>query len=289
MLGLMSEHAHPAIPLVRLADGGDIPALGLGTWRMGESPRLRARELAALHAGIERGITLFDTAEMYGDGGAEELLAQVVAGRRERMFLVSKVYPHNAGAKSAIAACERTLRRLATDRLDLYLLHWRGRIPLAETVGAFERLRRDGKILRWGVSNFDVDDIEELLALPDGQRCAVNQVLYHLAERGIEWRLAALCRQHAMAVMAYSPFAEGELLRNAKLARIARSVGATPARVALAWLLRRDGVVAIPQSSHAAHVADICDAAALHFSARTLAELGASFPPPSRARPLAVI
>ena len=289
MLWPMPEDIHPPIPVVRLADGTDIPALGLGTWRMGESRRLRAREIAALHAGIDRGISLFDTAEMYGDGGAERLLAQALAGRRDRMFLVSKVYPHNAGAKSAVAACERSLRRLATDHLDLYLLHWRGRIPLAETVGAFERLRRDGKILRWGVSNFDVDDIEELLALPDGRRCAVNQVLYHLDERGIEWRLAALCRQHAIALMAYSPFGEGELLRNGKLTRIARSVGATPAQVALAWLLRRDGIVAIPKSSRAEHVADVCAAAALHLSARTLAELDASFPPPSRAQPLAVI
>ncbi|MDQ2918024.1 MAG: aldo/keto reductase [Pseudomonadota bacterium] len=276
-------------PTVRLADGTLVPALGLGTWRMGEVRRHHTRELAALKAGIEAGITLFDTAEMYGDGGAEELLAQAIAGRRDEMFLVSKVYPHNAGAKSAIAACERSLRRLATDRLDLYLLHWRGRVPLAETVDAFERLRRDGKILRWGVSNFDVADVEELLALPEGLHCAVNQVLYHLGERGIEWALAALCRSHAIALMAYSPFGEGALLQDPKLVRIARSIRATPSQVALAWLLRHDDVIAIPQTSNIAHVAENCSATSLRLSRKTLAELDAAFPPPSHAQPLAVI
>ena len=179
---------------------------------------------------------------------------EAMAGRRDEVFVVSKVYPHNAGAQSAIAACERSLQRLRTDRLDLYLLHWRGRIPLAETVDAFERLRRDGKILRWGVSNFDTADIEELLALPDGARCAVNQVLYHLGERGIEWSLAAMCRRHAIAVMAYSPVGEGALLREPNLLRIARSINATAAQVALAWLLQRDSVIAIPQTSNIAHI-----------------------------------
>lgn len=285
MPGVLSE----PIPTVRLADGADAPALGLGTWRMGESRRHRARELKVLAAGIDAGFRLFDTAEMYGDGGAEELLAQAIAGRRDEMFLVSKVYPQNAGAKSAVAACERSLRRLATDRLDLYLLHWRGRIPLAETVGAFERLRRDGKIKRWGVSNFDVDDMRELLALPQGRHCAVNQVLYHLGERGIEWALADLCRVHGVAVMAYSPFGEGALLRNAQLARIASAVHATPSQIALAWLLRKDRVIAIPQTSDIAHVIENRRAASLRLSAAVLAKLDAAFPPPSRAQPLAVI
>lgn len=275
--------------MVRLADGTDVPALGLGTWRMGESRRHRARELAALTAGIAAGFTLFDTAEMYGDGGAEELLAQAIAGRRDEMFVVTKVYPQNAGAKSAIAACERSLRRLATDRVDLYLLHWRGRIPLAETVGAFERLRRDGKIVRWGVSNFDVDDIGELLAIPEGRQCAANQVLYHLGERGIEWALAGLCRRHGIALMAYSPFGEGVLLKDRRLARIARSIGATPSQVALAWLLRRDDVIVIPQTSDVAHAVEDRRATSLRLSPAALAELDAAFPPPSRAEPLAVI
>jgi diketogulonate reductase-like aldo/keto reductase len=285
MPGVLSE----PIPTVRLADGADAPALGLGTWRMGESRRHRARELKALVAGIAAGFRLFDTAEMYGDGGAEELLAQAIAGRRDEMFLVSKVYPQNAGAKSAVAACERSLRRLATDRLDLYLLHWRGRIPLAETIGAFERLRRDGKILRWGVSNFDVDDMQELLALPQGRRCAVNQVLYHLGERGIEWALADLCRRQGVALMAYSPFGEGALLRNPKLTRIASSLRATPAQVVLAWLLQKDDVIAIPKASDSAHVIENRRATSLRLSAATLAELDVAFPPPSRAQPLAVI
>src|SRR6476646_2550361 len=244
------------MPTVRLADGTKVPALGLGTWRMGESARTRKREVAALRAGIDAGMTLFDTAEMYGDGRAEEVLAEAIDGRRDDVFVVSKVYPHNAGARSAIAACERSLQRLRTDRLDLYLLHWRGRIPLAETVDAFERLRKDGKIVRWGVSNFDTGDLEELLALPEGSRCAVNQVLYHLGERGIEWSLAGLCRRQAIAVMAYSPFDEGRLLGNADLSRIARSLGVTSAQLALAWLLHHEDVIAIPKASSAAHVED---------------------------------
>jgi len=277
------------MPTVRLADDTLVPALGLGTWRMGESPRRRAKEIAALRAGFDAGMTLVDTAEMYADGGAEELVARAIAGRRDEMFLVSKVYPHNAGAKGAIAACERSLRRLATDRLDLYLLHWRGRIPLAETVDAFERLRGAGKILRWGVSNFDAEDLDELLAVPDGRRCMVNQVLYHLGERGIEWALAERCRRHAIAVMAYSPLGEGALLREAKLGRIARSVGATPAQIALAWLATREGVISIPQSSDVAHVRDNRAAMTLRLTAATLADIDAAFPPPSRAQPLAVI
>jgi diketogulonate reductase-like aldo/keto reductase len=285
----MPDSPFAPIPAVRLADGVSMPALGLGTWRMGETRQSRTRELAALRAGIDAGITLFDTAEMYGSGGAEKLLAQAIAGRRDAMFLVSKVYPQNAGLQSAIAACERSLRRLATDHLDLYLLHWRGRIPLAETVEAFERLRRDGKILRWGVSNFDVGDIDELLALPDGHRCAVNQVLYHLGERGIEWALADRCRRHGIALMAYSPFGEGPLLQDDRLIRIARSIDATPAQLALSWLLRGDNVVAIPQTSSVAHVLDNRRAASLQLSRGTLAECDAAFPPPSRARPLAVI
>ena len=285
----MQRVSFEPIPVVRLADGTDVPALGLGTWRMGESRRHRARELAALDAGIEVGFRLFDTAEMYGDGGAEELLAQAITGRRHEMFIVSKVHPQNAGAQSAIAACERSLRRLATDRLDLYLLHWRGRTALDETIGAFERFRRDGKILRWGVSNFDVNDMQELLALAEGRRCAVNQVLYHLGERGIEWALADLCRDHGIALMAYSPFGEGVLLQDTQLARIARSVRTTPSQVALAWLLQNDGVIAIPQTSERAHVIENRRATSLRLSAATLAELDAAFPPPSGARPLAVI
>jgi diketogulonate reductase-like aldo/keto reductase len=285
----MGAHANASMPSVRLADGTAVPALGMGTWHMGESTRRRRTEIAALAAGLDAGMKLVDTAEMYGDGGAEEVVAQAMAGRRDEVFVVSKVYPHNAGAKTAIAACERSLKRLRTDRLDLYLLHWRGRIPLPETIDAFERLRRDGKIARWGVSNFDTDDVKELLALPDGARCAVNQVLYHLGERGVEWSLASLCRRYAIAVMAYSPFGEGALLRNPVVQRIAQSIAATPAQLALAWLLRHDDVIAIPRTSNVAHVEENRAATTIELSASTLAELDAAFPPPRRATRLAVI
>src|SRR5438132_327298 len=242
--------AHSSIPKVSMPDGVRVPALGLGTWRMGERGRDHDAEIASLRLGIELGMTVIDTAEMYGDGGAEELVGEAIAGQRDRVFLVSKVYPHNAGAKNAITACERSLKRLATDRLDLYLLHWRGRIPLAETVDAFERLRRDGKIVRWGVSNFDVDDMEELFALPDGRHCTTNQVLYNLAERGIEWRLAAFCHSRELPIMAYSPLGRGDLLRSRKLSAIARDAGATPAQLALAWVLGRPNAIAIPKASN---------------------------------------
>ena len=276
------------LPSVLLADGTPVPALGLGTWHMGESPRRRSREAAALAAGIGLGMTLIDTAEMYGDGGAEEVVGDAIAGRRDQVFVVSKVYPHNAGAKSAIAACERSLRRLRSDRLDLYLLHWRGRIPLAETVDAFERLRRDGKILRWGVSNFDVDDMRELLALPEGGHCAANQVLYHLGERGAEWALAGLCRKHRIPLIAYCPLGEGGLLHDRRLRTIARAVGASPAQVALAWLIAR-GAIAIPKSADVDHLRENRAAAALALSAATLADIDRAFPPPSHPTSLGVI
>ena len=276
------------IPTIALADGAKVPALGQGTWHMGESPRRRAGESAALASGIAMGMTLLDTAEMYGDGGAEEVVGDAIAGRRDQVFVVSKVYPHNAGAKSAIAACERSLRRLRTDRLDLYLLHWRGRIPLAETIDAFERLRRDGKILRWGVSNFDLDDMRELLALPDGRHCAANQVLWHLGERGAEWALAPECRKHGIPLMAYCPLGEGGLLHDRRLRAIAKNIDASPAAVALAWLIGR-GAIAIPKSSDVEHLRENRAAATLELSAATLATIDASFPPPTRATPLGVI
>jgi len=277
------------MPKVTFADGARVPALGLGTWKMGEHRRTHAREVAALREGIELGMTLVDTAEMYGDGGAEKVVGEAIAGRRDDVFIVSKVYPHNAGARAAVAACERSLRRLGTDRLDLYLLHWRGSVPLSETVAAFERLRTDGKIVRWGVSNFDVADLDELLALPDGRRCATNQVLYHLGERGIEWQLLDRCRALKMPVMAYSPVGQGALLSNRKLVAIARAVDATPAQVALAWLLARPGVIAIPQSTDPAHLRDNRAAAGKKLDAATLAALDAAFRPPSRATPLAIL
>lgn len=285
----MTATTDAPIPQVRLADGTHMPALGLGTWHMGESARSSSREVAALRAGFAAGMTLVDAAEMYASGGAEQIVAKAMAGIRDDVFVVSKVYPHNAGAKAMVAACEASLRRLNTDRLDLYLLHWRGRVPLSETVDAFERLRHQGKIVRWGVSNFDVDDIDELLTLPDGKHCVVNQVLYHLDERGIEWSLAKRCREHAIAVMAYSPVGEGSLLRNAELRRIAQAIGATAAQVALAWLIAHDGVIAIPQTSNVQHVAENRAATNVHLSRATLAEIDNHFPPPHRPTRLAVI
>lgn len=271
-----------------LADGARVPAIGLGTWRMGESGAARRHDAAALREGIDRGLTLIDTAEMYGDGGAEKIVADAIAGERERCFVVSKVLPSHAGTAAAISACERSLARLRTDYLDLYLLHWRGSTPLAETVRAFETLRNDGKILRWGVSNFDVGDLEELLALPDGRHCSVNQVLYHLGERGIEWALVDRCRRSSIAVMAYSPFDEGRLLANRTLRTIAARAGLPAGRLALAWLVARD-VIAIPKAARIAHVRENALAGTLQLSGAVLDELEAAFPPPSRATPLAMI
>jgi diketogulonate reductase-like aldo/keto reductase len=274
---------------VPLPDSGSAPALGLGTWRMGERKTNAVREAAALALGLDLGMSLIDTAEMYGDGGAEEIVGEVIAGRRDEVFVVSKVYPHNAGRKSAIAACDRSLRRLRTDRLDLYLLHWPGRIPLAETVDAFERLRADGKIARWGVSNFDADALREVYALPEGRHCATNQVLYHLGERGIEWDLLPWMRKHGLPVMAYCPLGEGALLQNRPLAVIAGELGATPAELALAWLLRTSDVMAIPASADLAHVRTNRAAANFVLEGATLSALDAAFPPPASATRLAMV
>jgi diketogulonate reductase-like aldo/keto reductase len=285
----MTPAPQTTLPRVRLPDGVTVPALGLGTWKMGEDRKLAAKEAAALAVGLDLGMTLVDTAEMYGDGGAEEVTACAIAGRRDRVFVVSKVYPHNAGRKSAVIACEKSLARLRTDHLDLYLLHWRGRIPLAETIDAFERLRTAGKIVRWGVSNFDRADMEELVALPEGRRCATNQVLYHLAERGIEWDLLPWLRERGIPAMAYSPLGQGGLLRKPKLVAIARRVGATPAQVALRWLLRSPDILTIPESADPAHVRDNRAAADVRLDDATLREIDAAFPPPSGPSSLAML
>jgi len=285
----MSETSVPALPQVAFPDGTSVPALGLGTWKMGEQPRRAAQEAAALSLGIELGMTLVDTAEMYGDGGAEEVVASATATRRDRVFVVSKVYPHNAGRKSAVSACERSLRRLRTDHLDLYLLHWRGRIPLGETIDAFERLRAAGKIRRWGVSNFDTADMRELLALPEGRHCATNQVLYHLMERGPEWELLPWLRERRIPLMAYSPLGQGNLLRKPKLVAIAKRLNAPPAQVALRWLLRADNIIAIPESSDLDHVRANRASPAVPLTAATLREIDAAFPPPKGPTPLGML
>ena len=274
---------------IALRSGASMPVLGLGTWRMGERRDRRAQEVAALKLGIELGISLIDTAEMYGEGEAEKIVGEAIAGRRQRLFLVSKVYPHNASRRGAIAACKRSLKRLGTDHVDLYLLHWRGDVPLAATVAAFQALQAGGAIRTWGVSNFDRADIEEMLALPGGDQCAVNQVLYNLGARGIEWDLVPLCRRARIALMAYSPLDQGRLLRQRTLQSIANRIGATLAQVALAWLLQRPDVAVIPKASDATHVHDNLSAANVLLDDATLAELDRAFPPPRRASSLRML
>jgi diketogulonate reductase-like aldo/keto reductase len=276
-----------------LPSGHSIPVLGQGTWNMGEDPAARAAEVAALRLGMDLGMGLIDSAEMYGEGGAEEVVGEAVAGRRDEVFLVSKVYPHNASRAGVRAACERSLRRLRTDYLDLYLLHWRGSVPLGETLDAFETLRAQGKIRDYGVSNFDLDDMREAAGLPDGARVATDQVLYNLAERGIEWDLLPWCRARGMPVIAYSPLESATreqraLLANPALVEVARRHGATPAQVALAWLLHQEGVVVIPKAVRAEHVRANRAALDIRLDADDLARLDAGFPPPGRRRPLAM-
>ena len=271
---------------LKLADGARVPLVGQGTWHMGENPPERGNEIAALRLGIELGMTLIDTAEMYGEGGAEEVVGQAIRSCRDQVFLVSKVYPHNASRKGVPEACERSLRRLGTDCLDLYLLHWRGQYPLAETVEAFERLKEAGKIRRWGVSNLDLDDMREL----DAPDCAVNQVLYNPQERGIEFDLLPWCQAQGIPVMAYCPLGQGGgLLRHQAILDIARRHGAEPAQIALAWSLRQPEVLVIPKSSNPAHVRLNASAAELTLSADDLALLDKAFPPPSRSQPLQMV
>jgi diketogulonate reductase-like aldo/keto reductase len=274
---------------VTLASGDKVPALGLGTWHMGERRSDRVTEAKALQAGLDLGLNLIDTAEMYGEGGAEEVVAEAMTGRRDTIFLVSKVYPHNASRSGAIAACERSLKRLKTDRLDLYLLHWRGSHPLAETVAAFEKLKSDGKLRHWGVSNLDTDDMAELRGVTNGGNCISNQVLYHLGSRGIEWDLLADCAKHKVMVMAYSPLGQGAILRNSALASVARKHNVTPAAIALAWTMRHQHVVAIPKASNLEHVKANAAAADLALDADDLKALDAAFPPPKRATPLGML
>jgi len=271
---------------VTLKSGDRVPVLGLGTWRMGERKSERAAEVAAIKLGLDLGIRLIDTAEMYGEGGAEEMLSEALQGHRDEIFLVSKVYPQNASRTGVIAACERSLKRLKTDRLDLYLLHWRGSAPLAETAAAFEALGKDGKIRNWGVSNLDAGDMNELAGVPDGANCASNQVLYHLGSRGIEWQLLPQCQQAKVMVMAYSPLGQGPLLRKKALKKLADKHGTDPAAVALAWLLRHPGVVAIPKAVKPEHVRANMKALDVKLDAADLAALEDAFPPPRRATPL---
>jgi len=268
------------LPTVTLPGGERVPALGQGTWHMGEDRRRIADEAAAVRLGIELGMTLIDTAEMYGGGGAEEMVARAAEGVRDDLFIVSKVYPHNASRTGVVAACERSLKRLGTDRIDLYLLHWRGSIPLAETIEGFERLTRDGKIRYHGVSNFDRDDMAEWLALKGGETVAADQVLYNLSHRGPEWDLVPWCRERGIAIMAYTPLGQGRMLGNRGLAEIARRRGATPAQIALAWLLRQDGTIVIPKATRPEHVRENRGALDVALTEDDLAALDRAFPPP---------
>jgi diketogulonate reductase-like aldo/keto reductase len=258
-----------------------MPRFGLGTWRMGERGSERARELAAVRAALDLGVKLLDTAEMYGDGNAEAIVGEALKGRRDGVYIVSKCYPQHAGAKTMPQACERSLARLRIDRIDCYLLHWRGRVPLKETVDAFEKLVERGLIARWGVSNFDVGDMLELFAIPGGERCAANQVLYHAGDRAVEAGLLDLCRARGMPLMAYAPLGQGELLRNRAFASIARSANLTPAQLAIAFVLSREGVVAIPKTSNVDRLRENLAAQSITLDADTLARIDAAFPPPS--------
>jgi diketogulonate reductase-like aldo/keto reductase len=268
-------------------DGKTVPVLGQGTWHMGERGGAAKDEAAALRLGIDLGMTLIDTAEMYGDGGAEQVVAQAIAGQRDKIFLVSKVYPHNASRSGVPAACDRSLKRLNTDRIDLYLLHWRGSHPLAETVGAFEKLKEAGKIGAWGVSNFDVGDMQELAGLKAGADCATNQVLYHPDSRGIEYDLLPWCLEHRMPVMAYSPIGQaGRLLRSTSLRDVAKRHDATPAQIAIAWGLRHPHVISIPKAVDPVHVRQNAAAGEITLTEEDLAAIDAEHPPPRRKQSL---
>jgi diketogulonate reductase-like aldo/keto reductase len=276
------------IRTVALPDETPVPALGQGTWRMGEDARLRKQEIAALRAGVDLGMTLIDTAEMYGDGATETLLGEALAGLRDQVFLVSKVYPQNAGRGRIERACEASLRRLKTDYLDLYLLHWRGSVPLAETVEGMEALIAAGKIRRWGVSNLDSGDMEELVRA-GGERCATDQILYNVTERGAEFELMPKLAQRHIPVMAYSPVGQGRLPQSPALAAIAKRYGVTPLQVALAWVLRDPNVIAIPKAADQAHVQDNGRAADLILSDEDLGAIDADFSPPARKTRLAML
>jgi len=278
-----------SIRTLKLPSGEIVPVLGQGTWKMGEDRRRRADEVAALKLGLDLGITLIDTAEMYASGGAEEVVAEAIAGRRDETFLVSKVLPSNASRAGVKRACESSLKRLATDRIDLYLLHWPGSVPLSETVAAFEALKTEGKIRHWGVSNFDTDEMEDLVGMPNGGNVQTNQVLYNLSRRGPEFDLAPWCVKRGIPLMAYSPVEQGALARNARLEAVAARHNATAAQIALAWVMAQEGVIAIPKAGRQEHVRQNAAALDIKLTAEDLADLDRAFPPPTRKRGLEMI
>lgn len=279
---------------VQLPDGTTVPAIGQGTWYMGERNSDLRAEVKALQQGLDAGMTLIDTAEMYADGGAESVVGEAISGRRDDVFLVSKVYPHHAGGAKAIAACEQSLKRLKTDCLDLYLLHWRGSIPLHDTVAAMEKLQQSGKIRRWGVSNLDTDDMQALWKIPGGNACMTNQVLYHAAARGIEFDLLPWCEEHSVPVMAYCPLAQAGKLRHDVLTapvmqEIANARGVSSAQIALAWVTRTGNVIAIPKAVQPQHVKDNAAALTLSLTADEIARIDTVFPAPNHKTPLDMV
>jgi len=280
---------HGRLRTVALPDGETVPALGQGTWNMAERPDRRNDEIAALRIGVDLGMTVIDTAEMYGRGAAEALVGEALGNRRPEIFLVSKVLPHHATRRGTVSACEASLRRLKTDHLDLYLLHWREGVPLDETIEAFEMLKQAGKIRRWGVSNFDVADLEDADSLSDARRMATNQVLYNLKRRGIEFDVLPWCHERGIPIMAYSPLEQGQLVEHRTVMSIARRLEATPAQIALAWILRREAVIAIPKSSSPNRVRENRGALDIELGDDDLQVLDKAFPPPRRKVPLQMI
>ncbi|MDQ1154716.1 aldo/keto reductase [Brevundimonas sp. SORGH_AS_0993] len=275
--------------LVTFADGTTVPALGQGTWEIGDNPAWRDEEQQALARGIDLGMTLIDTAELYGDGRSERLVGEVIAGRRDEVFIVSKVKPENASEMKMMLACEKSLERLGVERLDLYLLHWEGRVPLEETVAAFQELVDEGMIARWGVSNLDLRAMEALMQVEGGEDCAANQLLYHLGSRGAEFDLLPWMQARDMPMMAYSPLGRGGLLEHPLILDIANRHSAEPAQIALAAVLRHDGVIAIPKASSVEHVEANADALEVQFDLEDLERLDRAFPPPKQAVPLDII
>ncbi len=274
---------------VMLPSGEHVPALGQGAWQIGDNPATRSAEIAALQLGLDLGLTLIDTAEMYGNGRSEEVVGEAIRGRRDEVFLVSKVLPYNATRRGTIAACEESLQRLQTDRLDLYLLHWPGAVPLVETLAAFTTLVQTGKIRHWGVSNFDTEDMQEVVSLPGGADVATNQVLYNPSRRGIEWDLVPWCLERRIPLMAYSPIEQGRLLGHPVLAEVATRHNATAAQIALAWVLQQDQVIAIPKAGKSAHVQENRAALDIRLTEDDLAALDRALPPPARKQPLEML
>ena len=275
--------------LVTLPSGESVPSMGLGTWHMGERIGNPKTEGDALIRGLDLGATLIDTAEMYARGGAERVVGSAIKGRRDDVFIVSKVLPHNASFDGTIRACENSLQRMEIERIDLYLLHWPGNHPLESTLSAFEQLKTDGKIKHWGVSNFDTSDMQELYGIPEGKNCQINQVLYNLSRRGIEWDLLPWCRSKGLPIMAYSPIEQGRLLENKKLKALASEIGVSAAQLSIAWSIRKNDIITIPKASNLEHVSQNIDAWTIKLESAVLDELDKLFEPPVRKEGLDIL